>query len=143
MDFARQFLNIGIKKVFTLLLSYSFLQDLCCHSPSTYQQFPSYCFPSNTTQVTVPRTALQCFTKTVCNFCFGKCLFWSCMLKRVLHSRQHYRHKYQLFKKSDKVLVTSVFTASKQSLFFYVNVPQCNARMPHHWASHSEASASL
>ena len=142
MVLARQFLNTGIKKVLILLLLHSFLQEFLFLSLSPYRRFPSYCFPSNAIQVTVPRTMLQRYNAPVCNFCHGKCLFWSCLTNRVLHSRHHFRHKYQLFRKEDKVLVTNVFSASKQ-LFLFVNDQHCNVRMPHLWASYPEASASL
>ena len=143
MDTARQFLTTGIKKGLHLLLPFSFLQDIDCHSPSTYQWSPSYCFLNMVIHVTVLRTTFHCHTKTACNFCFWMCLLWSCMSRIVLHCSKHYRHKYQWYNSRTRSWSSVFFIVCKQSLVFHVNVQQCNARMPHHWASHSEASASL
>ena len=143
MDSARQFWTTGIKKGLNLLLPFSFLQDIDCHSPLTYHWSPSYRFLTRIIHVTVLRTAFHCHTKITCNFCFWICLLWSYKSKIVLHFSRHNRHKYQWYNSRTRSWSSVLFIVCKQLLVLSVNVQQCNARMPHHWASHSEASASL
>ena len=143
MDSARQFWSTGIKKGLNLLLPLSFLQVIDCHSPSTYHWPLRYRFLNRIIDVTVLRTAFHGHTKITCNFCFWFCLLWSYKSKIVLHFSRHNRHKNQWYNSRTRSWSSVFVIVSIQSLVLSVNVQQCNARMPHHWASNSEAFASL
>ena len=143
MESERQFWSTGIKKGLNLLLSLSFLQIINGHSSSNYHRPSRYRLHTRITDVTVLRTAFHGHTKITCNFCFWFCLLRSYQSKIVLPFSSHNKHKYQWYNSRTRSWSSVFVIVCIQSLVLSVNMQQCNARMPHHWASHSEAFASL
>ena len=138
MVFARQFCNTGSQKVFFLLLLLSFCRNFVENLLRQIAGCSSTAIHNN-----MLRSVLQRFNKNACNFFYGNSLFRSYMSWRVLYSRNLFAFQIQLFRQKDMVLVIKVFSYSQQLWHFHVNDQQCNDRMPRHWASYSEASASL